>query len=112
MNINAIFALSNTVRGKTFHYLAFAENRPLKTLYMMIADPFVKFSQHNFNLQFKIYKRELGKLLDSDRDCRDRYLILHYRVSSVAFTNEINKLVDRYKMHVAANIEKEYKCNL
>lgn len=77
-----------------FNYLAFAENRPLKTLYMMVADPLMKFSQHNFNIQFEIYKRELGKLLDADPKCKDRYLILHYRHLSGAFTKEINKLVN------------------
>jgi len=78
----------------TFNYLAFAENRPLKTLYMMVADPIMKFSQHNFNLQFQIYKRKLRKLLDEDSNCKDRYYILHYRHLPGAFTKEINKLVD------------------
>lgn len=75
-------------------YLAFAENRPLNTLYMMVAESCVKFNKQNFNLQFQIYKRELGKLLDADPGCKDHFLILHYREGPGSFTKEINNLLD------------------
>ena len=60
-------------------YAILAENRPLNTLYRMVGEPAIKFSEEDFNRQFHIYKSELQKLLDVDVGCRGNYEIFHYK---------------------------------
>merc|ERR1712106_333286 len=60
-------------------YAIFAENRPLNTLYRMVGEPVIPFSEEDFNQQFHIYMKELRKLLDADEGCRGKYEIFHYK---------------------------------
>ena len=57
----------------TTDYLAISENRALNTLYQMVSEHCIDFSPENFGVQFHIYRRELGRLLDAHEGCRGRY---------------------------------------
>ena len=76
-------------------YAILAENRPLNTLYRMVGEPAIRFSEEDFNRQFHIYKCELQKLLDADDGCRGKYEIFHYKDPGTAgkfnFSKEIIK---------------------
>merc|ERR1711915_1010684 len=62
-------------------YAAFAENRPLSTMYRMVGAPALAFTEEDFNRQFKIYMENLRDLLDADEGCKNRYVIVHYKDS-------------------------------
>jgi len=73
-------------------YAMFAENRPLNTLYKMVGEAVIPFSEEDFNRQFQSYMMELRKLLDADEGCRGKYEIFHYKDSGkLNFSKEIIK---------------------
>ena len=78
-------------------YAVFAENRPLNTLYRMVGEPVIPFSEEDFNRQFHIYMRELQKLLD-EKGCKGKYEIFHYKDSGkLNFSKEIIKQLKRIR---------------
>jgi len=60
-------------------YVVIVENQPLNTLYNMVSDHAIRFTKHQFRIQFKIYMDKLRELLDSDKQCRGKYEIFHYK---------------------------------
>jgi len=71
-------------------YAIFAENRPLNTLYRMVGEPVIPFSEEDFNRQFHIYMDTLKNILDNDEGCKNKYEIFHYKDSGrLNFSKEI-----------------------
>ena len=79
-----------------------AENRPLTCLYDMVDNPAIKFTQEDFKLQFRVYMRELRRLLDDDEGCKGQYEFFHYRDDKIldfggAIVAKINSMkLDEY----------------
>eukprot|EP00092_Neocalanus_flemingeri_P013619 GFUD01014689.1.p1 GENE.GFUD01014689.1~~GFUD01014689.1.p1 ORF type:complete len:449 (-),score=114.00 GFUD01014689.1:258-1583(-) len=83
-------------------YAVFAENRPLNTLYRMVGEPVIPFSEEDFNRQFHIYMRDLKNLLDEDEGCRGKYEIFHYKDSGkLNFSKEIIKQMKHIRNEAA-----------
>ena len=64
---------------KCFNKHTFHLFRALNSLYWMVGEPVISFSEEEFNQQFQIYMKELSKLLDADEGCRGKYKIVHYK---------------------------------
>lgn len=100
----SILDIVRVVKDDTWHYAAFVENRPLTSLCRLVDCPVslesgnaeVLVTKEDFKIHFqvrisnlglqqsildifKVYKRELERLLQNDLACKDKYEIVHYR---------------------------------
>ena len=120
----SVLDIVRVVKDDTWHYAAFVENRPLTSLCKLVDCPIslesgnaeVLVTKEDFKIHFevrifitergdrccndlfKVYKRELERLLQSDKDCRDKYEIVHYRENEKrSFADKVMGIFDRIK---------------
>merc|ERR1712179_471275 len=88
------------------NYVIFAENRPLNTLHQMRDTPEtqISFDMENFELQFKLYYKELKKLIEEDEICRDKVELFRYhdyeerRKKEGNFSKQLKTQIKKMKM--------------
>ena len=118
----SILDIVRVVKDDTWHYAAFVENRPLTSLCRLVDCPVslesgkaeVLVTKEDFKIHFqvrifnwgllksvdifKVYKRELERLLQNDLACKDKYEIVHYRENEKkSFGDKVLDVFDKIK---------------
>ena len=118
----SVLDIVRVVKDDTWHYAAFVENRPLTSLCKLVDCPVslesgnaevlvtkedfkihFQVRMYNWGLQhsidlFKVYKRELERLLQNDLACKDKYEIVHYKENEKrSFGDKVLGVFDKIK---------------
>ena len=121
----SVLDIVRVVKDETWHYAAYVENRPLTSLCRLVDCPIslesgnaeVLVTKEDFKIHFqvrissrrralkhsiidifKVYKRELERLLQNDLKCKDKYEIVHYRENEKrSFADKVMGVFDKIK---------------